>query len=536
MTTATAQPSTALILDVPLDLVDESPTNARRTWGHLDELAANIAAQGQLQNGLARPKGKRFELVFGHRRKRAIALAKLPTIRLEIREMTDAQALEAQVTENLQRADLHPLEEAEGFEQLHKLGWTADAMAAKIGKSRGYVFGSMKLLALEPSLRKAFYDGKVDKSVALYLARIPSPELQRAAFKDLEKSASYGGGEKMPGARRCLEIIQQKYMLRLADAPFDKGDKTLVPKAGACKDCPKRTGNQAELFADVKSADVCTDPECFAGKVKADGARRLKTAADKGVKVLEGPAALKAIEQSHYYGMGTYVRPTEKAGPYGDGPTFGSLAKGTGVKPVLAVGKDGQPVELLPRTSVLEAAKKSGKLKAPKEEAGMSQRAQDRKRKKAAQRKRVATVAVVSALLPKVAGRAPSKAFWSLLAGALVANVSHGDSVEIMKRRRKDAASAAKVNERDAHGSYSGARNKLKAAAAALDEGGLRALCLELAIAPRTYSFSSYGSMDLAPELKAAAKLFGVDVRKVGAAALKAAAAPKKKAAPKGKK
>jgi ParB-like chromosome segregation protein Spo0J len=87
-----------------------------------------------------------------------------------VRELTDAEVLEIQVVENLQRADLHELEEAEGYEQLlkctHPSGerYTVDEIAAKVGKSRSYVFARLKLCALCPEARKAFYAGELDAS------------------------------------------------------------------------------------------------------------------------------------------------------------------------------------------------------------------------------------------------------------------------------------------------------------------------------------------------------------------------------------
>jgi hypothetical protein len=84
-------------------------------------------------------------------------------------------------------------------------------------------------------------------------------------------------------------------MLKLSSAPFDIKDAKLLPKAGDCIKCPKRTGNQADLFGDVKSADVCTDPKCFDDKRQAHfaGARKKKEAA--GHKVIFGAEAKKLL-------------------------------------------------------------------------------------------------------------------------------------------------------------------------------------------------------------------------------------------------
>jgi ParB family chromosome partitioning protein len=99
--------------DLPLSMLFESPLNPRRNFDEsfLKGMAASMRVQGVLQTLLARPKEKRFEIVFGAQRYRAAQLAELSTIPVDIREMSDAEVLEAQLVENLQRRDVHPMEE-----------------------------------------------------------------------------------------------------------------------------------------------------------------------------------------------------------------------------------------------------------------------------------------------------------------------------------------------------------------------------------------------------------------------------------------
>lgn len=283
------------ITSIPLDALVESPFNKRRTWGDLKELAASMGnGVGILEPLLARQMGDgRYELIFGHRRLRAAKIAGLTTAPVMVRELADDVALEMQAIENLQRADLHPLEEAEGYEQLMSLlHWSADDVAAKIGKSRAYVYGRLKLCELVPKARKIFADGKMSCSVAQIVARVPSV-LQEKCLEELAEEGSNAGlydedeALQMLPFREAQGIIQDRYMLRLDGAPFDRGDATLLPKAGACKDCPKRTGNQRELFADVKSADVCTDPVCFGEKRAAHNGRVAEKLGAKGIVVVQ---------------------------------------------------------------------------------------------------------------------------------------------------------------------------------------------------------------------------------------------------------
>jgi ParB/RepB/Spo0J family partition protein len=296
---------------IPLAKLTASPLNHRKHFDEakMAELTENIRVQGVIvpiiaRPMLVRPDGKLgaeglFEVVAGERRYRAAKAAKLADIPAIVRELTDAQALELQVIENNQRVDVHPLEEAEGYEALMKCTrsdgsrYTAEEIGAKVGKSRTYVFGRLKLCALCPEARKAFYAGDVDASKALLIARIGHHDTQRQALKDIQ-------GNKYDGPmsyREAHEHILQTYMLQLKSAPFDLKDELLLPKAGACGPCPKRTGNQADLFGDVKSADVCTDPTCFADKRMAHHEKAVADLEAKGMKVIHGEAAKNVFPQ-----------------------------------------------------------------------------------------------------------------------------------------------------------------------------------------------------------------------------------------------
>lgn len=113
------------LVDIPLDAISPSPSNPRRRMEPpaLDELAASIRAQGIIEPILVRPTRDGaptpYELVVGERRWRAARLADLSTIRAQVREMDDRAVLEVQIAENAQRADVHPLDEADAYRRLH---------------------------------------------------------------------------------------------------------------------------------------------------------------------------------------------------------------------------------------------------------------------------------------------------------------------------------------------------------------------------------------------------------------------------------
>lgn len=318
----------------------------------LDELAESIRKVGVLQPIVARPALIRIatehtsedpthEIVAGERRWLAAEAAGLELLPVNVHVLTDEQVLEIQLIENLQREGLHELEEAEGYDELMRLKKiNADALAELVGRSRSYVYARTKLLALCPEARKAFYAGELDASRALLVARIGHHDTQRQALKDITRGR-FGDGEPM-NYREAHRHLLEHYMLALKSAPFDVGDAQLLPRAGTCAACPKRSGNQRDLFGDVKSADICTDPKCFDDKRQAHFAVARKRLEDQGKKVIHGDAAKKIMprwEEGDRFGadhlQGGYVRL--------DATTY---ASGRGRKVRELLGDDYEPVLL----------------------------------------------------------------------------------------------------------------------------------------------------------------------------------------------
>lgn len=261
----------------------------------LQGLADSIKSMGLLEAIIVRPLGLagKYELVAGERRWLAARLAGLEQIPASVRVLAPEQILEVQLIENLQREGMHELEEAEGYDELMKLKKiNADAVADMVGMSRSYVYARTKLLALCPEARKEFYAGDMDSSTALLFARIPPHELQRKAMKDLAQQKEWG---EVTNYRQAQEWIRDNYMLKLKSAPFDRADVKLVPAAGSCAACPKRSGNQPDLMAEMKDPDVCTDPKCFDDKRQAHYAVARKALEVKGAKVIFGDAAKRLL-------------------------------------------------------------------------------------------------------------------------------------------------------------------------------------------------------------------------------------------------
>lgn len=271
-----------------------SYTNRKRfDEAKLQKLAANIKEVGIIQPILIRPvtptaeAPQLFEIVAGERRWRAAGIAALDVVPTITRSLTDSLAREIQILENLQREDPHPMEEAEGFQELMlQAGYTADQLVVKLEVSRSYIYARLKLCALTTEVREKFLDKVIDASTALLLARIPVPALQLKAFKEI--TAPWQGTGEAMSYRRAVTHIQANYTMDLTRAKFKLYDATLLPLAGACTKCPKKTGNQPEIFKDIKSADVCTDPACYAEKRLAHDALAIVAASKGGIPVYDG--------------------------------------------------------------------------------------------------------------------------------------------------------------------------------------------------------------------------------------------------------
>ena len=270
--------------NVSLSLLNESKTNPRRIFedAALKELADSIRSQGVLSPLLVRPRTeKSFEIVAGARRFRAAQIAEVPTVPVRIVNLSDAEALEAQLIENLQRRDVHSLEEAQGFCALLNLDepkYSVEQIAAKTGKTPAYVTTRLKLTELSVPVVDAFYAEEIGVGHALLLAKLQPDQQQAALSACFREDWQSGSGKQkriLLPVRNLQFWIDSNILLVLKDAPFDKKDGQLVPAAGSCVNCPKRTGHNKLLFSDLGKQDACTDPTCYQAKVDAHVAKTI---------------------------------------------------------------------------------------------------------------------------------------------------------------------------------------------------------------------------------------------------------------------
>lgn len=355
---------------IPRERIRLGKWNPRKriTPAELQEMGASIKLHGIMSPILVRPiegEDDMYELVFGERRFRGAEVAGLEGIPCQVRVMTDKEVRIAQHIENLQRKDVHPIEEAEGYAVLMKEdGYTVDQLADEVGMSRSYIYGRLKFSALASIARDAFFEGKLIASTALLIARIPVESLQELATEEI-----LNDGNPL-SYRDAFEHIQLRYMLDLDRARFSIKDAKLVKEAGSCDTCPKRTGNQAILYPDL-SADICTDPNCFASKSRAHDEKTLTTAKKKGVPVYEGEEATEFLDDTELVSTESrlyrYDRPVDRSTSYSK-TVEDVLQPDQLPEPQAFVRVDGKVKALYEPTAMQEALEKAGVCKAEERE------------------------------------------------------------------------------------------------------------------------------------------------------------------------
>jgi len=250
----------------------ESDKNPRKSWDMeaLKELSATITRVGIREPLLVREvgngKGEGYEIVAGARRYRAAKMAGLEEVPCLVQDLTEEEAVEVMMIENLQRKDLTAIEEGQGYRDLlDRQGgkrYTVKDIAAQVGRSIGYVYARLKLLDAVPEVRKALLERTIEAGQGVLLARL-EPETQKKYLKfTIEQGTS---------VHVLADIIQRDVHLSLSAAPWKWEDESLVAKAGPCTTCPHRTTK--ETHPDLKE-NTCLKPSCYEEKTQAFANRK----------------------------------------------------------------------------------------------------------------------------------------------------------------------------------------------------------------------------------------------------------------------
>ncbi|MFY0639152.1 ParB/RepB/Spo0J family partition protein [Maricaulis maris] len=226
-TPETSRPSRDGVRMLPIELITPNPDQPRKTITEpeLNALADSIADKGIVQPILVRPidGGTNFQIVAGERRWRAAQRARLHEVPALVRELTDRETLEIGIVENVQRADLNPVEEAQAYRQLiDRFGHTQEDVAQAVSKSRSHVANMMRLLSLPDSVLTYLAEGKLTAGHARAIASAPDPTALAEQIID-----------------RGLSVREAEKLAKTVHNPSAPETKSAV-KSGADKDADTR--------------------------------------------------------------------------------------------------------------------------------------------------------------------------------------------------------------------------------------------------------------------------------------------------------
>lgn len=387
-----------------LNEIVPSKTNPRKAFNGVDwpDFVANIKEHGVLQPILVRPSpkgfpdGVKYELIAGERRWRAARDAKLMAIPVIVQEVTDAAAVEIQQIENLQREDLSPLEEAQGYDAWRKTlvqsGSTQEAaiehICARTNRKRTVVYQRLALLTALPAVLDALSSGRLDISRATLAASVPDPVRQRNFLMKIVEMSF----------REARELLEEEYQRPLKSAPFDiamEYGKDLMKGggyAGGCGGCPHRSGNLTAVSPEsAKNPNICTNVACFERKKEIHTAQVLAQAKRDNKAVVDP----KVYSQRSY----NYVPPDRICYEAPGGKkSWGELAKKAGITPSVTVDETEGIVEVFTLEQLTEIKKRAGIKERGSSRGGAADTAAEKKRKA----KNKAMTAVLAAAVPAI--------------------------------------------------------------------------------------------------------------------------------------
>jgi ParB family chromosome partitioning protein len=208
---ARASGATASIVEVEVDAIAENPyqPRTRMSEASLEDLRQSISEKGVLQPVILRRKAGRYELVAGERRLRAARLANLRTVPAVVRQVSDSEALEIALVENLQREDLNPMDEARGYRELIKrFNLTQEQLGKKLGRDRSTVTNALRLFNLPEEVKRGLEEGKITEGHARALLGLDDQKQALSVYRTaLHRGLS---------VRQVEAIVRQKTKPRLA--------------------------------------------------------------------------------------------------------------------------------------------------------------------------------------------------------------------------------------------------------------------------------------------------------------------------------
>jgi len=230
-------------LEVDVNLIDPGSEQPRTRFDEeaLERLTVSIKEHGVVQPVLVRRRGNRFELIAGERRWRAAQKAGISKIPVVVRDVADADLLEIALTENVQREDLNPIEEAQAYQKLiERVGLTQEALAARFGRDRSYITNYLRLLRLPEDVQHLVEEGRLSTGHARTVLGLPHHDQQRRAARHvIEKGLSV----------RATEALVRKSLGTESESPARKATTSVDPNVRAAETKLRRTlGTQVRII------------------------------------------------------------------------------------------------------------------------------------------------------------------------------------------------------------------------------------------------------------------------------------------------
>jgi ParB/RepB/Spo0J family partition protein len=250
---------------IPLERIELSKTNPRKNFQgpEFDELVASIKQHGVIVPILVRPRGLRiqdapgrdrfrsYQIVAGERRYRAALKALLPSLPAIVRELSDEQALELQLIENLQREDVTALEEAEGYNRLINVMLEGSKkyprpkavaeLAARVGKSVRYIYARMRLVELAPAAQEAIKTGRLEVSHGDELVKLPAKQQEKLVEDILSK----------PGAAPSVRELKKAVKLYSPARPVQAAPSEANRANEACRSVGRKMRQDVDLRGEI---------------------------------------------------------------------------------------------------------------------------------------------------------------------------------------------------------------------------------------------------------------------------------------------
>src|SRR5580765_3711968 len=230
-------------LEVDVDLIDPGSEQPRTRFDEeaLERLTVSIKEHGVVQPVLVRRQGSRYELIAGERRWRAAQKAGLTQIPVVVKDVADSDLLEIALTENVQREDLNPIEEAQAYQKLiERVGLTQEALAARFGRDRSYITNYLRLLRLPEDVQHLVEEGRLSTGHARTVLGLPHHDQQRRAARHvIEKGLSV----------RATEALVRKSLGTESESPARKATTSVDPNVRAAETKLRRTlGTQVRII------------------------------------------------------------------------------------------------------------------------------------------------------------------------------------------------------------------------------------------------------------------------------------------------